>query len=43
MWSDPDDIPNWSMNPRGAGWLYGGLAVKKFNHLNEIELICRAH
>ena len=20
MWSDPDEVKNWSMSPRGAGW-----------------------
>jgi hypothetical protein len=23
MWSDPDDVPTWSVSPRGAGWLFG--------------------
>jgi serine/threonine-protein phosphatase 6 catalytic subunit len=31
MWSDPDDIAYWNVNPRGAGWIYGGKVVKKFN------------
>lgn len=24
MWSDPEDIDNWAVSPRGAGWLFGG-------------------
>ena len=29
MWSDPDDIENWAVSPRGAGWLFGGIVVKE--------------
>ena len=44
LWSDPDDInETWTPNPRGAGWLYGNKAVNKFNHINGLDLICRAH
>lgn len=28
---------------RGAGYLFGGDVVEKFNSTNNIELICRAH
>jgi len=31
MWSDPDDIENWSVNSRGAGWLFGSRGIAKFN------------
>jgi len=29
MWSDPDEIENWAVSPRGAGWLFGGSVVKE--------------
>ena len=43
MWSDPDESPGWSVSPRGAGYLFGGDIVEKFNRENKIDLICRAH
>ena len=43
MWSDPDDIETWIMSCRGAGWIFGWKVVNEFNHLNGLELICRAH
>lgn len=29
MWSDPDDIENWGVSPRGAGWLFGGSVTRE--------------
>jgi len=43
MWSDPDEQQGWSVSPRGAGYLFGGDIVEKFNRENKIQLICRAH
>lgn len=43
MWSDPDNIDGWEVNPRGAGWLFGSNVVAEFNHINDIELVARAH
>ena len=43
MWSDPDDIQTWGVSPRGAGWLFGSKVARQFNHLNNLDLICRAH
>ncbi|KZT21760.1 Metallo-dependent phosphatase [Neolentinus lepideus HHB14362 ss-1] len=43
MWSDPDDISNWAVSPRGAGWLFGASVTREFNHVNSLSLIARAH
>ena len=44
MWSDPDEtITGWGVSPRGAGYLFGHDVVEKFNHVNGISLIARAH
>ena len=43
MWSDPADIETWEISPRGAGWLFGSRVVEEFNHINGLDLICRAH
>ena len=29
MWSDPDDVENWAVSPRGAGWLFGGSVTRE--------------
>ena len=43
MWSDPEDIDTFVMSPRGAGWLFGHKIVSEFNHVNDLDLIARAH
>ena len=43
MWSDPEEISGWGLSPRGAGYLFGGDVVEKFNEVNAIALIARAH
>ncbi|KAL3318635.1 Serine/threonine-protein phosphatase 4 catalytic subunit [Cichlidogyrus casuarinus] len=43
LWSDPEDQDGWHMSPRGAGYLFGGDVVAKFNQTNKLDLICRAH
>lgn len=43
MWSDPEDIVDWAISPRGAGYLFGSKATKDFTHNNNLELVCRAH
>ena len=42
--SDPDtDVETFSISERGSGYLFGEKDVNKFNHINNIELIARAH
>ena len=43
LWSDPDEIEGWGLSPRGAGFLFGGDIVQRFNHLNGLSLVARAH
>lgn len=43
MWSDPEDIETWALSPRGAGWIFGSRVTSEFSHINNLELICRAH
>mmetsp|Transcript_7109 Transcript_7109/g.20936 ORF Transcript_7109/g.20936 Transcript_7109/m.20936 type:complete len:305 (+) Transcript_7109:222-1136(+) len=43
MWSDPEEISGWGLSPRGAGYLFGGDVVSKFNAVNRLGLIARAH
>ena len=42
-WSDPDDVPGWQINARGAGFLFGSRATLEFCHNNHLDLITRAH
>jgi len=43
VWSDPEEVDNWSMSPRGAGWLFGAKVTEDFMNINSLDLICRAH
>ena len=43
LWSDPDEIEGFAQSPRGAGFLFGGDVVKKFNEQNKTTFVCRAH
>lgn len=46
MWSDPEEYMNdesWVISPRGAGYLFGERVSLEFNHVNGLDLICRAH
>lgn len=43
MWSDPEDIQEWAVSPRGAGYLFGSKATREFSYVNGLDLVCRAH
>lgn len=44
LWSDPDDNVNgWTVNPRGAGWVWGSDISEKWIYNNKLKMICRAH
>jgi serine/threonine-protein phosphatase 6 catalytic subunit len=44
MWSDPEEsIADWSINPRGAGWVFGAAPTRQFLHINGMSLVARAH
>lgn len=43
VWSDPEEVNNFAVSPRGAGWLFGESVTKKFMNINNLKLICRAH
>jgi serine/threonine-protein phosphatase 6 catalytic subunit len=46
VWSDPEDIGNtvsWQMSPRGAGYLFGKKVTCEFFHVNNLQLLARAH
>ena len=34
-WSDPDDIDDWEINPRGSGYCFGASVVKKVLFINK--------
>jgi len=43
MWSDPEEIENWQVSPRGAGWLFGSKVTNEFLFVNKLDLLARAH
>eukprot|EP00930_Biecheleria_cincta_P073597 TRINITY_DN60879_c0_g1_i1.p1 TRINITY_DN60879_c0_g1~~TRINITY_DN60879_c0_g1_i1.p1 ORF type:complete len:355 (-),score=42.48 TRINITY_DN60879_c0_g1_i1:142-1092(-) len=43
LWSDPDDRVGWGVSPRGAGYTFGQDISEKFNQMNGLQLIARAH
>ena len=43
MWSDPEEIEGWGLSPRGAGYLFGAEVVHRFNRVNGLTCVARAH
>ena len=45
LWSDPnnENVHEWELNPRGAGWLFSENVTKKFLRNNKLEKIIRSH
>ncbi|KAG9394628.1 Calcineurin-like phosphoesterase [Carpediemonas membranifera] len=44
MWNDPDPaVEEWAQSSRGTGFVFGHKAVSKFNRVNGLTLIARAH
>jgi diadenosine tetraphosphatase ApaH/serine/threonine PP2A family protein phosphatase len=43
VWSDPENVPFWRLNSRGAGFIFGQKQVTEFCHLNRVGLIVRSH
>ena len=43
MWSDPEEKEGWGTSPRGAGFIFGMDISSKFNHVNNLQFVCRAH
>ena len=44
VWSDPvDEIPEFAVNQRGSGVLFGHVAVRRFLNDNKLQLIVRGH
>lgn len=43
LWSDPDERPGFNVSPRGAGFTFGQDVSEKFNRINDLKGIIRAH
>lgn len=43
LWSDPEDVDTWAINPRGVGYYFGAKVATEFCHHNAINLIARSH
>uniref|UniRef100_A0A8R1IAE4 Serine/threonine-protein phosphatase n=1 Tax=Caenorhabditis japonica TaxID=281687 RepID=A0A8R1IAE4_CAEJA len=44
MWSDPDDdVDDWVISQRGAGFIFGARVTEEFLFNNNLSLLCRSH
>jgi serine/threonine-protein phosphatase PP1 catalytic subunit len=44
LWSDPQPMAvGWHENDRGVSYTFGSDCVERFLHMNELDLLCRAH
>lgn len=43
VWSDPENVDEWQVSQRGAGWLFGAAISREFLHVNKFHLLARAH
>jgi diadenosine tetraphosphatase ApaH/serine/threonine PP2A family protein phosphatase len=42
-WSDPENVPEWRENTRGAGFLFGPEQAAKFTRINRLQFVARSH
>ncbi|KAK4537120.1 hypothetical protein CDCA_CDCA11G3145 [Cyanidium caldarium] len=43
LWSDPDEVHDWTLSPRGAGCLFGARNATEFCEQNRLDYIVRSH
>ena len=44
LWSDPEEnIDGFNQSPRGAGYIFGQDVSRRFNEINNLKYVCRAH
>lgn len=43
LWSDPEEVADWGVSPRGAGFLFGKSITEQFLASNGLSMIARAH
>ena len=43
VWSDPDENVGWHIIPKGLGYSFGEDISYKFNYVNNLKIIVRAH